>query len=144
MCRNSLGEIPVIRLKYFPKNDWEGNPSDSLISRIGRFVERSCASLEELQFTPTFTAIPDELCKGCSRLKAIDLPSTIASVGAFAFAGCTGVESITCFTATPPVCSASTFEGIDPSIPVTVSAASVGQYATAPGWSRFLHISGKY
>jgi len=29
-----LGDTPFTRLKYFPKKDWDENPSDSLISRM--------------------------------------------------------------------------------------------------------------
>jgi len=140
---------------------------DASISELGEGAFQDCASIEKMEFTPSFTKIPDELCSGCTSLKAINLPSTISSIGesafegcvsaksisidrsmqtigTYAFAGCTAVESIVCLTATPPQCSASTFEGIDPYVPVTVPMANVEQYYAAPGWSSFLNISGKY
>jgi len=47
-------------------------------------------------------------------------------------------------TATPPACPANTFDGINPSIPVTVPMASVADYQNATGWNRFVDINGKY
>ncbi len=137
------------------------------ISELGKGAFRGCASLEELVFTPTVTDIPDELCSGCSALKEISLPSTIMRVGASAFEGCSSaraitidrslqnigarafsgcfaVEAISCMTATPPVCSANTFDGIPTDIPVTVPMANVNDYRNAAGWNRFSNYMGKY
>lgn len=36
------------RLKYFPKKNWEGKPSDWLISRMVCLEERSCASASRI------------------------------------------------------------------------------------------------
>jgi len=140
---------------------------DASISELGKGAFRDCASLEELEFTPSFSAIPAELCSGCLNLTQIDLPSTIMEVGdsAFegcasvstikidrslqtvgdkAFAGCVNVTSISCMTATPPVCSTNSFNGIAADIPVTVPMAAVANYRTATGWNRFENYVGKY
>lgn len=140
---------------------------EASISELGKGAFRGCASLEELVFTPTITEIPDELCNGCTSLKEISLPSTIMRVGASAFesctsartikidrslqnigarafSGCSAVESISCMTATPPMCSANTFDGIPADIPVTVPMANVGDYRKATGWNRFGNYIGKY
>ena len=140
---------------------------EASISELGKGAFRNCASLEELAFTPTFTEIPDELCNGCTGLQEISLPSTILrlgagafegcnsartikidrslqSIGERAFSGCSAAESISCMTATPPVCSANAFDGIPADIPVTVPMANVGDYQKAAGWSRFINYIGKY
>ncbi len=140
---------------------------DASISELGKGAFRGCASLEELVFTPTFAEIPDELCSGCIGLKEISLPSTIMrvgdgafeacasareikidrslqSMGARAFSGCFAVESISCMTATPPLCSENTFDGIPAGIPVTVPMANVDEYRFATGWNRFSYYIGKY
>ena len=41
--RKSLGESPVSRLKYLPKNEGEAKLRSSLISEIRFWVELSCA-----------------------------------------------------------------------------------------------------
>lgn len=140
---------------------------EASISELGKGAFRGCASLEELVFTPTITEVPDELCNGCLGLKEISLPSTIMRVGASAFegcasarsikidrsmqnigvrafSGCSSVSSISCMTATPPACSANTFDGIPADIPVTVPMANVGDYRNATGWNRFTNYTGKY
>ena len=140
---------------------------EASISELGRGAFRGCASLEELAFTPTITEIPDELFSGCTGLKEIRLPSTIMHVGASAFEGCASarsikidrslqemgarafsgcfaVESVSCMTATPPVCSADTFDGIPAGIPVTVPMANVDDYRYSSGWNRFSNYIGKY
>ncbi len=140
---------------------------EASISELGKGAFRGCASLEELVFTPTITEIPDELCSGCTSLKEISLPSTVMHIGASAFEGCTSaraikidrslqnigvrafsgcsaVGAISCMTATPPVCSANTFDGIPADIPVTVPMANVGGYQNATGWNRFINYLGKY
>ncbi len=140
---------------------------EASISELGKGAFRGCASLEELAFTPTITEIPDELCSGCTSLKEINLPSTVMHVGASAFEGCisaraikidrslqdigaraffgcSSVESISCMTATPPVCSAGTFDGVPADIPVTVPMANVRDYQNATGWNRFGNYIGKY
>ena len=140
---------------------------EASISELGKGAFRGCASIEELLFTPTVTEIPDELCCGCISLKEITLPSTIMlvgassfegcssakalkidrslqNIGARAFAGCASIESISCMTATPPVCSANTFDGIPAGVPVTVPMANVDDYRNAIGWNRFSNYIGKY
>ena len=77
------------------------------------------------------------LGKGCSLVKEIYLDRSVQSIGAKAFAGCVRVEAITCLTATPPACSADTFDGIPTDIPVTVMQSGVENYRTAAGWNRF-------
>ncbi len=140
---------------------------EASISELGKGAFRGCASLKDLAFTPTITEIPDELCSGCTSLQEISLPSTIMHVGtsafegcasarainidrslqgigARAFSGCFAVESISCMTATPPVCFANTFDGIPADIPVTIPMANVGDYRNATGWNRFGNYIGRY
>lgn len=86
--------------------------------------------------------IPGET--GCALVKEIYLDRSVQSIGTKAFAGCVSVESMTCLTATPPACSADTFDGIPTDILVTVMKSSVDSYRTATGWNRFGNYSGKY
>lgn len=140
---------------------------DASISTLGKGCFRGCSALTAVKFPTSFTEIPDEAFFGCAGLGEIICPSTVMrigadafggcigvrkiyldssvqSIGSRAFAGCFGVASITCFTPTPPVCSADTFDGIPVQIPVTVMASSVENYWNAPGWNRFENIRGVY
>ncbi|MBQ8071991.1 MAG: hypothetical protein IJ202_14235 [Bacteroidales bacterium] len=73
----------------------------------------------------------------------MSIDSSLQSIGAYGFAGCEGVESISCKTATPPSCPANTFDGIDYAVPVTVPMASVNAYRSATGWNNFINYDGK-
>lgn len=140
---------------------------DASISVLGKGCFRGCASLKTVKFPTSFTEIPDEAFYGCASFEEIRCPATlmkigedafggcahvkeiyldrsVQSIGTKAFAGCLGVESITCLTATPPACSADTFDGIPTDIPVTVMMSSEGNYQTAIGWNRFSNYQGKY
>ena len=55
-------------------------------------------------------------------------------------------HSTSCMTATPPVCSANTFDGIPADIPVAVPMANVGDYRNATGFEAvmgYLYLSGQ-
>lgn len=103
-----------------------------------------CASFEEIRCPATLMKIGKDAFGGCAHVKEIYLDRSVQSIGTKAFAGCLGVESITCLTATPPACSADTFDGIPADIPVTVMMSSVGDYRAAAGWNRFGNYLGKY
>lgn len=140
---------------------------EASISSLGKGCFRGCVSLEEVKFPSSFSVIPSEAFMGCTSLRELNLPATIMQIGADAFRNCVGirdvymdrsvqrigerafldckdVESMTCMTSFPPICSESTFEGVATDIPVTVPMANVQDYQTAVGWSRFSHFVGKY
>ena len=140
---------------------------DASISSLGKGCFRGCSALKTIQFPSSFTEIPEEAFFGCAGLEEIHCPATVMQIGddAFgecanvheiyldrsvqrigkrAFAGCGNVASMTCLTATPPVCSADTFEGIHPDTPVTVMKSSMDHYKTATGWNHFTNYKGIY
>lgn len=140
---------------------------DASISTLGIGCFRGCTALKNIDLPTSFSVIPDEAFYGCVSLDKIHCPSTLSQIGkdaffgcvnvaeiyldrsvqtlgANAFAGCLSVASITCLTATPPVCQANTFDGIRPDIPVTVMKSSVDNYRNSPGWSKFFNYRGVY
>ncbi|MBQ6578765.1 MAG: leucine-rich repeat domain-containing protein [Bacteroidales bacterium] len=140
---------------------------EASLSALGKGCFKGCSSLKIKTFPDSFSAIPDEAFYGCASLEEIILPSTIMkigkdafggcvsvkeiyldrsvqSIGSKAFAGCINVESMTCLTATPPQCSADTFDGISDDIPVRVMESSVNNYINAPGWNKFKYYIGEY
>ena len=140
---------------------------DASISKLGKGCFKGCVALETVKFPTSFSEIPDEAFYGCASFDEISCPATVMHIGrdAFggcinvreiyldrsvqdigskAFAGCVKVASLTCLTATPPVCSADTFNGIPVNIPVTVMESCVEDYMNAPGWNRFIKYMGRY
>lgn len=70
----------------------------------------------------------------------IELDAGITSIGDYAFYGCTNVQSITCYAATPPTCGAEVFGEVDKSIPLYVPEGSVEAYSNAGTWQEFIDI----
>lgn len=137
------------------------------LSSLGKGCFRGCSSLQNVEFPTSFSAIPEEAFSGCISFVDITLPATVMqigdnafngcssvtsvqmdrsvqSIGSGAFSGCTSIEAITCLTATPPACTASTFGGVPAEASVTVPSASVELYRAAPGWSQFTNYNGVY
>ena len=140
---------------------------DASVSSLGKGCFRGCSALKTIEFPSSFTEIPDEAFYGCISLEEIRCPATVMkigkdafgecvnakeiyldrsvqSIGSRAFAGCSEVASMTCLTATPPVCSADTFERIPSDIPVTVMMSCVENYRAAVGWNHFTNFKGIY
>jgi hypothetical protein len=137
------------------------------ISSLGQACFRGCSSLVNVNLPSTITAIPADAFYGCSSITSLHLPSTILQIGDRAFAycsnldniyfdrsvqtigdsvfmGCNAVQAITCLTATPPACTASTFGTIPVNIPVTVMNSCLANYQNAIGWNRFTNYIGTY
>ena len=140
---------------------------DASISVLGKGCFRECTALQSVKFSSSITEIPDEAFFGCFSLESIHCPATVLrigndafgscvkvkeiyldrsvqSIGEGAFAGCGSVESMTCLTATPPACSANTFEGIRPDIPITVMMSSAENYSKTAHWNYFSNYKGTY
>lgn len=140
---------------------------DASLSKLGKGCFRGCMSLRTIQFPSSFSEIPDEAFYGCTGLEDIHCPATVMQIGNDAFAGCVNVKeiyldrsvqhigerafagcsrtlSLTCLTATPPVCSPGTFQGIQRNIPVTVMMSSLENYRNAAGWNYFVSYKGVY
>lgn len=67
----------------------------------------------------------------------IIIPSSVTTIGDYAFSGNSRVASITVQRGTPPYAGTSAFSAIDTSIPCYVPYGSTAAYQTAPGWSSF-------
>ena len=76
----------------------------------------------------------------CSGLTGISIPSSVTSIGDWAFSGCFSLTSVTCKSSTPP----SSGEGVFPRTPTTstlyVPVGSRSAYSSTSGWSKFDNI----
>ena len=80
--------------------------------------------------------------RGCSNLTSITLPSAVTSIGNQAFYNCTGLTEMTVEATDPPTVGSNTFKNVPTSIPVYVPCESVADYQAATGWSAFTNIQG--
>ena len=77
-----------------------------------------------------------------SEIKSVLIESGVTSIGANAFADCTGISAIESRAVTPPACGADCFLNVDKSIPVTVLEEALGDYQQAQGWKDFTNLQG--
>ena len=112
------------------------------MTSIGNFAFRYCGlTAITIPENSQLMSIGESAFNGCSSLTAITIPEGVTSIGNHAFFGCSSLTAITCHAVTPPTIGRLyTFNGVDKSIPVYVSAGSVEAYNVAEGWSEFTNI----
>ena len=99
----------------------------------------------------TVTSIDEEAFKDNTLLTEVTIPATVTSIGAGAFAGCSGLTAIYAYATTPAnlasatsrtrAGSSSVFEGVDKETCVLyVPQGSLELYRAAEGWGEFTHI----
>lgn len=101
------------------------------------------AKLARITLPKTVKTIGSEAFAG-TQLERITLPKNVAQLGEGLWKGCTKLAAITVEAATPPQCTAQTFEGgMTQDYRIFVHDASLDAYRTAPGWSAVSdHICG--
>ena len=67
----------------------------------------------------------------------IIIPSSVTTIGDYAFAGNSRVTSVTVQKGTPPSAGTTAFLAIETSIPIYVPYGTIPSYASAPGWNEF-------
>ena len=75
----------------------------------------------------------------CPKLKAINIPSVVTSIGESCFRGCSALKTITCLPTTPPTWGSGCFNNVSPNV-VYVPSSSVDTYKSATGWSRWASV----
>ncbi|MCD8265726.1 MAG: leucine-rich repeat domain-containing protein [Prevotellaceae bacterium] len=74
-------------------------------------------------------------------ITSVTIPSSVKSIGSYAFEDCSGLTSVTSLSETPPSCSSNAFSNVDKSAcTLIVPAGSEDAYASATGWSSFRKI----
>ena len=67
----------------------------------------------------------------------IEIGAGITGIGDYSFYGCTNVQSVTSYAATPPTCGTEAFGGIDTTIPLYVPDGTAEAYLAAGQWQDF-------
>ncbi|MBP5476099.1 MAG: leucine-rich repeat domain-containing protein [Paludibacteraceae bacterium] len=67
----------------------------------------------------------------------IEIGAGITGIGDYSFYGCTNVQSVTSYAATPPTCGTEAFGGIDTTIPLYVPDGTAEAYMAAGQWQDF-------
>lgn len=87
------------------------------------------------------TIIDEQAFYLCDQLTQVTIPAAVKEIGFMAFSECSSLTSITVLATIPPVITTSTFEGIKPSVRVTVPESSKAAYMADKKWKRLLELS---
>lgn len=107
------------------------------LRHIGTQAFFACDSLHAVSLPATVEHIGERAFARCTALGEVTLEGN-PEIGAFAFAGCTGLRRLALRTATPPQAASTAFHGLDFSqCMLVVPAQAEEAYRRAEGWSAF-------
>ncbi len=111
-------------------------PSLTIIKRI---AFANCSRLTGVVELPEeITSIAPYTFSGCSQLEGVVIPKNVEAIRENAFVDCFQLNSIVCKAQTPPILSASAFNGVaKDNFTVEVPDEAVANYSTAPNWQEF-------
>ena len=125
----SLSEAAVVR--SFLVNEAETRADDG---KVSIFAGTGITSFDEMVHFTSLSRIEDGAFAGCEQLASVTIPENVTSVGADAFNGCTGLESIVVLSTTPPAIGAGAFANSG-NCPISVPEEVVDQYVSA--WNEY-------
>ncbi len=102
--------------------------------KVSIFAGTDITSFNELVYFTSLNRIEDGTFAGCEQLKSITIPETVTAIGANAFNGCTGLQSILVLSPTPPAIGTDAFANSG-DCPISVPEDVVDQYVSA--WSEY-------
>ncbi len=111
------------------------------VASIGNDAFKDCIRLISPKLSQSLTSIGSNAFKGCSLFEGrLVIPENVASIGAGAYSGCGGITSILAKPQNPPTIFATTFDSINPNIPVYVPCGRVLNYYVTNYWENFPNI----
>jgi sorbitol-specific phosphotransferase system component IIA len=93
--------------------------------------------IERIVIGDNVKKIPSNFAKWLSGLTDITIPNSVTSIGASAFSGCSGLESVICWALEPPSLGSNAFYGVPNTMCVYVYPIAVDAYVNASGWNQF-------
>lgn len=112
----------------------------SSVTGIESSAFQNCRELNSVIFHEGIRSIGYSAFYGCTSLTSIEIPASVETIYDLAFARCESFEYIKSFNYSPSECYYTSFDGIDPAIPVYVPKESIEQYRNAEGWNYFTNF----
>lgn len=125
----------------------------SSLKTIGNMAFSLCPLGGSLKLPEGLTEIGDRAFYGATGIREVTFPSTLLSLGMLSCDNWSGLKSIRCIGAVPPVCEIATNglgpfgtpnynvnDGVINSIPVYVPKGSLELYRNSPGWDIFFNF----
>lgn len=100
-------------------------------------------TIEEGGVTYTVTAISSGAFHDKVRMTSVEIPSSVASIGASAFSNCYSLTLITNNAVTPQTITSNVFANVNRSAKLVVPTSSVNNYSSAEVWGEFQIEGGK-
>lgn len=114
----------------------------SSLASIAQSAFSGCANLAAPSFPNSLAILGDSAFYGCLSLGGhLVFPSTVTSIGNYAFANTSAITSITLKATAPPAIFASTFASADASVPVYVPCGSLVSYSISDYWGGFASLA---
>ena len=111
------------------------------LTSIGSGAFQNCDGFTgSLTIPNSVTTIGSNAFYPCSGFTSLFLGNSVTEIGSWAFFGCTGLTSVTALATTPPTLGEDVFQQVSKTIPVYVPCASLEDYQSASGWSRFTNM----
>ena len=82
-------------------------------------------------------AVASRWLENNTNIQEVELPSCIATIGSYAFRGCTSMRAIDCYATVPPVVNSDAFDGLPDDLVVYVPEEAVSLYEADATWNRF-------
>ncbi len=108
------------------------------VTTIGDDAFSWCGGLTSVIIGNSVTSIGNGVFSDCEGLASVTIGNSVTSIGGGAFNGCRGLAGITSWPINPPKLGPNCFDGVDHSIPLSVS--DVQAYSQADGWREFSNI----
>ena len=110
------------------------------VKHIGKKAFYWCRNLEFVKLPNYIDKIEEFTFIGCSSLTSIVIPNSVKEIGTYAFAHgyqqAFALDSVLCYSTTPPTIDSTTFYDISLYVPCEV----VTDYETHPIWGKFINI----
>jgi hypothetical protein len=98
-----------------------------------------CSSIKKAELNEGLVTIREDAFDSSDQLESVTLPSTLTSIGKYAFDNDTSLTTINCKIVTPLVIDATVFENVKKSkCKLYVPKGSVDAYKAAPVWKDFI------
>lgn len=134
-------------MKRLKKESLRNNKFSKIVmsDNIMRMDDKAMADnpyLTSVVLSKNLACIPPGCFKNCGALQSITIPANIDLIKDNAFQNCRALNSIVCEGTEPPVCTESTFNGVNKdNFSVEVPKGCVDKYREAEGWKEFKRIT---
>ena len=137
---NGLTRVNISDLPGWCGIIFNGSASNPLSNAHHLYLNNT--EITHLNIPSSVTSIGNYAFYSCKGLTSLTIHDGVTSIGAGAFIGCTGLTGMHVDASEPPTAYSATFNNVPTAIPIYVPIGSVPSYKAATGWSRFTNYKG--